>query len=147
MEETAEARKKRLNKERRLHFLERHPNYERDRARARRANQADTYEWPAKRENGLRVTSYKESTPCADCGNKFPACCMDFDHLPGFTKSYAVGTMVAHGHAWEAIQAEMAKCELVCANCHRIRTRDRGRGKKHARVPEVPEHPPIPQGH
>ena len=68
------------------------------------------------------LREYKESTPCKDCGKKFPAVCMDFDHLSD--KKYNISTMRGD-HSRENIVAEMAKCELVCANCHRIRTRDR----------------------
>jgi hypothetical protein len=50
---------------------------------------------------------------------------MDFDHISGEKKNN-VGTMVAHGHSRQAVMDEIAKCDLVCANCHRIRTRNRG---------------------
>jgi hypothetical protein len=68
------------------------------------------------------INDIKEATPCADCKQMFPAVCMDFDHLPGFRKFKGIAKMVQDGHTRERIEAEMAKCELVCANCHRIRT-------------------------
>lgn len=58
--------------------------------------------------------------PCTDCGNRFPPVCMDWDHLPGQVKVRAVGMMLSYSR--EKVLAEIAKCELVCANCHRIRT-------------------------
>ncbi len=61
--------------------------------------------------------------PCADCGGRFPAYVMDFDHLDGAEKLFDVGR--ARKHSWRIIEAEIAKCELVCANCHRIRTHER----------------------
>ena len=70
-----------------------------------------------------------KSKPCSDCGKSFDVCCMDFDHKEG-TKSYDVGTMFAHHYSRELIEIELAKCELVCACCHRIRTRNRRTGKK-----------------
>lgn len=70
------------------------------------------------------VASIKEASPCHDCGNKFPACCMDFDHRPGEGKLDCIGKLVMTA-PWTEIEAEIAKCDLVCANCHRIRTRDR----------------------
>lgn len=66
-----------------------------------------------------------KSVPCADCGQKFDAVCMDFDHLPDFEKSHNISYMIRHRMAWEKIEAEIAKCEVVCSNCHRLRTRDR----------------------
>ena len=69
-----------------------------------------------------------KSEPCTDCGQKFPVCCMDFDHKPGTTKSYNLGSMFAHHYSKELIQTELDKCELVCSNCHRIRTQNRRTG-------------------
>ena len=63
-----------------------------------------------------------KSVPCTDCGGTFPTVCMDFDHLPGFEKSYSIATMLRHRMAWKTVQAEIDKCDVVCANCHRIRT-------------------------
>lgn len=69
----------------------------------------------------------RKNHPCADCGEKFPPECMDFDHVRG-EKLFNVGQ--GAGRLWSDILDEIAKCELVCANCHRVRTRQRGR--KHA---------------
>ena len=69
-----------------------------------------------------------KSNPCADCGNSFPICCMDFDHRLGTLKEYNVGSMFAHHYSRELIEIELEKCDLVCSNCHRIRTRDRRTG-------------------
>ncbi len=65
----------------------------------------------------------KTSRPCADCGNKFPSCVMDFDHMPGKKKSFCLGH--AASCSLETVKREIAKCELVCANCHRMRTHRR----------------------
>lgn len=104
-------------------FRERHPEAGAIASKKRRARVGNT-PWPAKRANGLRVHEYKSTTPCVDCKTVYPAECMDFDHT-GDNKVNNVGTMVAHGWSWEKIEAEIAKCDLVCANCHRIRTRKR----------------------
>jgi hypothetical protein len=69
-----------------------------------------------------------KSGPCVDCGEKFDTCCMDFDHKDGSKKRFNIGTMFAHHYSMDLIKEELAKCELVCANCHRIRTRDRRTG-------------------
>ena len=67
--------------------------------------------------------------PCLDCGGKFPPVCMDFDHRPGQVK---LGNVSSIRTRWsmERVLAEIAKCDLVCANCHRIRTRARGLTEK-----------------
>ncbi len=50
---------------------------------------------------------------------------MQWDHLPGMTKRREVSNMVLTGFRRETILDEIAKCELVCANCHAVRTFDR----------------------
>ena len=60
--------------------------------------------------------------PCTDCGNTFPTECMDFDHVNG-DKRFLISQMAYWGR--ETILKEIAKCELVCSNCHRIRTKRR----------------------
>jgi hypothetical protein len=69
-----------------------------------------------------------KSKPCHDCGQSFPTCCMDFDHRKGEHKEYNVGSMFAHHYGRTLIETELAKCDLVCANCHRILTQNRGTG-------------------
>ena len=66
-----------------------------------------------------------KSEPCTDCGGKFHWCAMDFDHLGDEDKVLNVNIMVSRGFARDRILAEIAKCELVCANCHRVRTWNR----------------------
>ena len=64
------------------------------------------------------------NVPCADCGARLEPCAMDFDHRDPATKEYRVTAMI--GRAGTArILAEAAKCDIVCANCHRARTYDR----------------------
>ena len=58
--------------------------------------------------------------PCVDCGNTFPPCAMDFDHRGN--KLDSVSRLVSNGFSINKIMEEIAKCDLVCANCHRIRT-------------------------
>jgi hypothetical protein len=69
----------------------------------------------------VRVLGKLRDVPCADCGRRFPACAMDFDHRDQRAKTSGVTRMV--GRAGVArILAEAAKCDIVCANCHRART-------------------------
>ena len=68
----------------------------------------------------------KESkdVPCTDCGELHPPYVMDFDHLDPTTKVMSVADMVTRNVSLVTLMAEIAKCEVVCANCHRIRTHD-----------------------
>jgi hypothetical protein len=50
---------------------------------------------------------------------------MDFDHLDGDTKDFNIASFKVLGLSWHSVLLEIDKCELVCSNCHRIRTRDR----------------------
>ena len=66
-----------------------------------------------------RLAEIKEASGCVDCGIKNHIV-LDFDHLRD--KKYNVSRMIHDGFSWKAIMKEVAKCEVVCANCHRIRT-------------------------
>lgn len=68
-----------------------------------------------------RVAALKD-VPCADCGNRFPTCVMDFDHLDADEKIDSLARMQGNGLPWRTVIAEIQKCEVVCANCHRLRT-------------------------
>jgi hypothetical protein len=68
--------------------------------------------------------SLKEGKPCTDCGGVFHQCAMTWDHLPGTDKRSEVSTLLQR-HSRRQILAEIAKCELVCANCHAVRTYNR----------------------
>jgi hypothetical protein len=59
--------------------------------------------------------------PCADCGQRFPPAAMDFDHVRG-EKLHGVAHIVNTAHSIDTLLAEIAKCDVVCATCHRIRT-------------------------
>lgn len=63
--------------------------------------------------------------PCTDCGEKYPPYVMEWDHLPQFEKVMGLGLMRVRRLGREKVLAEIAKCELVCSNCHAIRTYNR----------------------
>ena len=75
--------------------------------------------WVDKRNEWLR--EMKTGRPCTDCGGIFPPEAMHWDHLPGTTKLGEIGGLLRN---WKPklIFEELAKCELVCATCHAIRT-------------------------
>ena len=63
-----------------------------------------------------------KSSPCKDCGQTYPPYVMDFDHVHG-TKTNNVSSISRN--STRLLKEEIEKCELVCANCHRIRTYNR----------------------
>jgi transcription elongation factor Elf1 len=75
-----------------------------------------------KQELKKRLKEIKETSGCIDCGEKNHIV-LDFDHLQD--KKYNISRMIHDGFSWAAIKKEIAKCEVVCANCHRIRTYNR----------------------
>ncbi len=61
--------------------------------------------------------------PCVDCGCKYPHYVMDFDHRSGVPKIDNISHLVNQNFlTYEQILEEVKKCDLVCANCHRVRT-------------------------
>lgn len=72
------------------------------------------------------ISQIKASTPCADCGQHYPAPVMEFDHSKEYIKRDSVSRMVGSGLSLKTILEEVNKCDLVCANCHRMRTALRG---------------------
>jgi hypothetical protein len=94
---------------------------------ARRSNPALAFDyaaylrkWSAKRRAWLNEFKGK---PCIDCGIQYPPHVMDFDHRIGTVKIMNVS--LAYRRSKSAVLAEMAKCDLVCSNCHRTRTFNR----------------------
>lgn len=61
--------------------------------------------------------------PCVDCGNSYMPFAMDFDHR--FDKEFNISNAGRITTSIERILKEIAKCDLVCATCHRIRTFNR----------------------
>lgn len=66
------------------------------------------------------VTAAKER-PCTDCYGVFHPFVMDLDHVRG-SKSFNCSKV---SHSIDRVLEEIAKCDVVCANCHRIRTYNR----------------------
>ena len=81
-----------------------------------------------KKEYKRRLSKIKEDSGCVDCGITNHIV-LDFDHLRD--KKYNVSRMIHDGFSWKAILKEISKCEVVCANCHRIRTYNRLIAKSH----------------
>jgi hypothetical protein len=95
-----------------------HPGYSKGKRTDRRR------EWEKQHQRQRKAwLDQKKQDPCADCGLFFPPECMDFDHVRGKKRA---NVAVLQTRSKKAVEIEIKKCELVCANCHRIRTRNRG---------------------
>ena len=96
-------------------------------------NNKEKYKEKAKRhsvgyidKNKKWIYTYLSRNPCTDCGFSDMRA-LEFDHLRD--KEYNVCQM--YSHSLKAIKKEIAKCEVVCANCHRIRTGMRSDTMRH----------------
>lgn len=70
------------------------------------------------------IAEIKMKSGCVDCGYRKHHAALDFDHVRG-EKKFGIGGGGKGDLGRAAILREMAKCEVVCANCHRIRTYER----------------------
>lgn len=110
------------DKARNAAYRERHP----ERIKAYAAKQRDTHkvslaEGFRKRHKERRewILGIKASLKCSRCGESRPMC-LDFHHLDGSTKEYNISTMIGKHHPKERILNEIAKCVVLCRNCHAV---------------------------
>jgi hypothetical protein len=87
--------------------------------RQRYIDQAQANKRRARREKTEQLLGYFATHPCVDCGETDPLV-LEFDHVSD-DKSFEVARAMSD-KGWATILDEIAKCEVVCANCHRRRT-------------------------
>jgi hypothetical protein len=91
------------------------------------ANKQRYIDQARERKDALRLErtryliEYFATHPCTDCGERDPIV-LEFDHLSD--KLFNIGAVLTYRN-WASILAEIEKCEVVCANCHRRRTKKR----------------------
>lgn len=81
----------------------------------------------ANRDRRYALVAQAKTKPCVDCRKTYPVYVMDLDHVRG-KKRFALGQ--CGGYSVAVILKEIAKCDAVCSNCHRIRTWKRNKKKK-----------------
>lgn len=75
-----------------------------------------------KKKDEMRTFLIKlKSLPCLDCKQSYPWYVMDFDHRDMDKKSGTINQVLKRG-SWRLLRGEVEKCDIICANCHRIRT-------------------------
>lgn len=77
-------------------------------------------ESPVRRKAREYIAELKRNAVCADCNGKFPTCVYHFDHVPG--RGPKLFNIAGCDVSIARLKAEVAKCDIVCANCHAIRT-------------------------
>lgn len=76
------------------------------------------------RQNKLRnsqyIYDYLKEHPCVKCGENDPVV-LEFDHIDRSQKTKGV-SVLASGYSMDRLKAEIEKCRVLCANCHRRHT-------------------------
>lgn len=75
-----------------------------------------------KLEARVLVSLLKESKPCADCNKFWPYYVMQYDHKDHKNKEFEISKWFTHSLNRDKLFKEIEKCDLVCANCHAIRS-------------------------
>lgn len=90
------------------------------------ANKSTSYKRTKDRRETIKeaVRALKNG-PCSDCGQSFHFSLMDFDHREGETKVESVAFFVHQFPNEKRVAEEIAKCDLVCCMCHRVRSWNR----------------------
>jgi len=75
------------------------------------------------------VGAIRAARCCQQCGEADPAC-LDFHHRDPSHKIFSVAFLASQGYSIDRIMAEIEKCDLLCANCHRkLEARQRAQRK------------------
>lgn len=78
----------------------------------------------ARRAHAVELIRQAKNKPCMDCNVRYPYFVMELDHVRG-EKQFNVSRAATGSTSIGKVQEEIAKCDVVCANCHRIRTWER----------------------
>lgn len=87
----------------------------------------------AQRKREMEYVASLKSKPCMDCGGTFHFAAMDFDHRDSNEKIGTVSYMAGQINR-KALDEEIAKCDLVCSNCHRVRTFNRNENNRTLKI-------------
>jgi hypothetical protein len=78
--------------------------------------------WRLARENTHKqVADLLKNSACVQCSeSKFLT--LQFDHIDTSLKEFDISTAITKGRPWHIIKAEIEKCQILCANCHSIKS-------------------------
>ena len=71
-----------------------------------------------RQNNNKKLCEYLSKRKCVDCGEK-NIVVLEFDHIENKVKEIS---RLIRNNAWGIVLKEIEKCEVVCSNCHKIRT-------------------------
>ena len=83
------------------------------------------------------IASKKMEQGCCKCGYNAHPAALHFDHIDRSTKSGGLAQAASEGWSFERIDEEIAKCQVLCANCHSIHTYELKHFHTIARMGEV----------
>lgn len=89
----------------------------------------------AARQRQRELLASIKARPCVDCDRQYPPHVMQFDHLGD--KHFTISKMIGV-YSDARLLAEVAKCEVVCANCHCERTHWRRSSSGSSTVERLP---------
>lgn len=87
-----------------------------------------------RKERTDKLNAYKLSKGCIDCGYAENPVALDFDHRDPEQKIRKIAEM--RNYSWKRILAELDKCDIRCANCHRIKTYNLNQTQRRRAVPD-----------
>jgi hypothetical protein len=88
-----------------------------------RSNRSKIYEQTKKNQEFVKRHVQKlRCNPCHDCKKTYPWYIMEFDHRDGRDLNYRSFKNIK---SMKRLKIELTKCDLVCRNCHGIRTYER----------------------
>lgn len=64
---------------------------------------------------------YMSDKACVNCGES-DIRVLEFDHINSYEKKFGIARGISNGMKWSVISEEINKCQILCANCHKIRT-------------------------
>jgi hypothetical protein len=101
-----------------------HNTYTKDHYKANKASykkRARSNNEKYKDRNTKFIREYLSTHPCVDCGED-DLIVLEFDHTDHRFKSGNISRLKQNSVSLKALKAEISKCEVRCANCHRRRT-------------------------
>jgi hypothetical protein len=121
-QQPGESRKEYLKRyQREYHRREYYPGHRRERVQETLDRRESLKEW---------YDEYKKTLRCQICGEDRPEC-LQFHHRDPSQKEFTIGNIIRNGVSLETLQREIAKCDVLCANCHAvIEQQKRNRNKR-----------------
>lgn len=114
-QQPSESRKEYLKRyQREYHRHQWYPDHRKARILETKERRAELLEW---------YTSYKATLQCKNCG-EWRSECLQFHHRNPQEKLFNVGEWIRNGVSLDTLKTEIAKCDVLCANCHAIETQN-----------------------